>query len=668
MSTYVLRDTPARTNRFRIDYAAALNSAQLEAATTLEGPVLVVAGAGTGKTRTLTFRVARLVESGIAAPAILLLTFTRRAADEMVRRAGELLGGLGLEQVTGGTFHSFANLVLRRYAPLFGWPERFTILDRGDSEEVIALVRAQRGLDGRERRFPRKKTLATLFSTATNRNLSLGELLEGSSPHLLDELTEIEACRDAYADWKRDQNLLDYDDLLVRLRDRLADTPELVERLRRVHRYIMVDEYQDTNHLQAEIVQRIAGPAGNVMAVGDDAQSIYAFRGADVRNILRFADDYPGCRIVTLAENYRSTQPVLDVCNSVIAGAKEGYEKTLLAHRKGGVRPCLVPAPDEHIQSLFVRQRICELVEDGVPLRQIAVLFRASFHSFDLEIELARAGIPFLKRGGIRLMETAHIKDVISHLRVLENPRDVVSWNRLLQLQEEVGPRAAQAAVRWLFERGGAAGALAGIEVGPGLRARAVERLVGLGNFLEGLATPTRSPAEMIERVIEAYQPRLEALHRDDAPRRLRDLEQFAALAERYEGLAELLTDLVLDPPAELARADPSTLPGGATDDGPLVLSTIHSAKGLEWRAVFVLSAMEGRLPSVRAEEPDEIDEERRLLYVACTRAADELYLCYPLEVLDRSLGGWVSGRPSSFVASTPADILERLTLVDENA
>ncbi len=669
MSTYVLRDASVAAPRWRIEYASALNAAQLEAACVLEGPVLVVAGAGTGKTRTLTWRVARLVESGVSPDAILLLTFTRRAAAEMVRRAEELLGGLGLGGVVGGTFHSFANLVLRRYAPLFGWPERFTILDRGDAEDVVGLVRTRLGLDSRERRFPRKQTLAALFSTATNRNLSLPELLEATRPHLLDDLADIEACRAAFTDWKREHDLLDYDDLLLRLRDRLADTPELVERLRRVHRYVMVDEYQDTNHLQADIVFRLAGAAGNVMAVGDDAQSIYAFRGADVRNILRFPEQYPGSRIITLAENYRSTQPVLDLCNEVIGRAREGYAKTLVAHRSGGVRPCLVPAPDEHVQSLFVRQRIADLVEEGVPLSEIAVLFRSSYHSFDLEIELTRAGLPFVKRGGIRLMETAHIKDVLSYLRVLENPRDAVSWHRLLLLEEDVGPRAAHAAAAWLLGEARAPGALASLPVGPGLRAGVVERLHALGRTLAGLAAPGLTPGEVTARAIEAYGPRLEARHRDDAPRRQRDLEQFAVLALRYDTLAEFLTDLALDPPAE---TEPGSGGGGgdaaaaSPDEGPLVLSTIHSAKGLEWRAVFVLSAMDGRLPSARATEEDEFEEERRLLYVACTRAADQLILSYPVEVHDRSLGGWVLARPTPFIEDMPADILEHITLVGE--
>lgn len=663
MSTYTIRREVGDKSRWSIDYRGELNPAQHRAATTLEGPVLVVAGAGSGKTRTLTYRVARLVESGVQARNILLLTFTRRAAAEMLRRAEGLLPGGRLDSVTGGTFHSFSNMVLRRYGPVFGWPENFTILDRSDSEDTIALVRARLGLDRKERRFPRKSTLANIFSTATNKSVPVAELVEFEHSHLAEDLEDIMRCRDEYIVYKRDHGLLDYDDLLLVLRDRLRDSPEFVERLRKAFLYVMVDEYQDTNSLQAEIVERLAGASGNVMAVGDDAQSIYGFRGADVGNMMRFPDRFPGAEIITLEENYRSTQPILDLTNAIIEQAEERYSKTLFTRRGGGSPPMLVPAPDERWQSLFVRQRLLELHEEGIPLSEMAVLFRSSFHSFDLELELARCGVPFVKRGGFRFVETAHVKDVVAHLRVLDNPRDVVSWHRLLLLIEGVGPRAAESIVGWLLEGGRGPGALAEPPSGRQIRRTTAAALRQLGVFFAGLDPGRHRPAELVQAVVDHYQPTLERVHRDDAPKRTRDLEQFVALSERFSDLGQLLTDMALEPPTD---AIDEGLAVDVGEDEYLTLSTVHSAKGLEWDAVFVISAAEGRFPSAYSTEDEEIEEERRLMYVACTRARNHLYVSYPQLVQDRALG-LVSARASRFVDGLPRSMLEPIRLVEED-
>lgn len=662
MATYTIKRAPGEPSRWQIDYRGELNEAQHRAATTLDGPVLVVAGAGSGKTRTLTYRVARLVEGGVPSRSILLLTFTRRAAAEMLRRAEALLPGGELDSVMGGTFHSFSNTVLRRYGKMFGWPETFTILDRSDSEDTLQLVRTRLGLDKKERRFPRKNTLATIFSTATNKGVSIPDLVETDHAHLLDDVEDMLRCHSQYVDYKAEHRLLDYDDLLLALRDRLAEHPEFVERLRSVYRYVMVDEYQDTNALQAEIVERMVGPEGNVMAVGDDAQSIYGFRGADVGNMLRFPDRFHGAKIITLEENYRSSQAILDLTNAVIEQATERYSKTLFTRRGAGPTPLLVPAPDERWQSLFVRQRLLELREEGTSLSDMAVLFRSSFHSFDLELELARSGVPFVKRGGFRFIETAHVKDVVAHLRVLENPRDVVSWHRLLLLLEGVGPRAAEAVVEWLLDGVRGPGALADPPAGRLIRPRVADGLKQLGVFFAGLDAERHTPMELVQAVVDQYRPTLERVHKDDAPKRMRDLEQFVVLSERFKSLTELLTDVALEPPTDSVG---DVMAVDAAEDEQLTLSTVHSAKGLEWDAVFVLSTLEGRFPSQYSVEDEEIEEERRLMYVACTRARNHLYLSYPVLVHDRAMGPMPS-RVSRFLEDLPPGLVDKVRLVEE--
>lgn len=662
--SYTIRRETSGESLYRIDYRGELNEAQYQAATTLDGPVLVVAGAGSGKTRTLIYRVARLVESGIEAKSILLLTFTRRASQEMLRRAESLLGDQGLDPVTGGTFHSFANLVLRRYGELYGWPPRFTILDRSDSEDTLQLMRVRLGLDARERRFPRKKTLAKIFSAVVNRGLSLEELLEQEYPQLMEDLEDLAACRKAFEEYKSTRNLLDYDDLLLHLARHLRDNEELRTRLRKLYRYIMVDEYQDTNQIQAEIVALLAGENGNLMIVGDDAQSIYGFRGADVENILRFPAEHSATKVIRLEENYRSTQPILDVTNAVIAASDQRHEKTLFSSRKAGEVPWVVPAPDERWQSLFVRQRILDLVEEGVPLERIAVLFRSSTHSFDLELELTRAGIDYVKRGGFRFLESAHVKDVLGFLRVLENPQDSVAWGRILLLLDGVGAKAAGHALASIGATPDGPAELSSYAGGPGMRKGAIQSIRALGAFLVNLDPGNAEPSVLVDQVLRFYQPILEREYREDAPKRERDLEQFQILAERFPTLTQLLSELALEPPVD-AVAGSLSLDSG--EKGQLVLSTIHSAKGLEWHSVFVLSVLEGRLPSIYALEAGDIEEERRLLYVACTRAEENLYLCYPMEVQDRAMGGFVSARVSQFLADVPDDAMLQLRLEGED-
>ncbi len=438
--TYVLR-RPAREVRYRIDYEGLLNPAQLAAATTTDGPVLVIAGAGSGKTRTLVFRVARLVEQGIDPHAILLLTFTRKSASEMLRRAAGLLDGR-CEQVAGGTFHSFANLTLRRYGSAFGLASSFTILDRGDSEDAIGLLRARLGLDKKDRRFPRKQVIGELFSAVVNKNRALDDLLGESYAHFAEHADDLHALHAAYATYKAERQVLDYDDLLVKLHALLADHPDT----RRA----------SGTALPLRDGRRVPGhqsPPGADRPVARRRRTATSWRSAttrrastpsaasDFRNIMQFPDLFPGTRVITLEQNYRSTQPILEVANAVMNDARERYTKVLFTTQPEGSTPLLVAAENENYQSRFISQRILELREEGVPLSEIAVLFRSSFHSFDLELELSRADLPFIKRGGFKFIETAHVKDALAHLRVVENPRDAVSWHRVLMLLEGVGPK-----------------------------------------------------------------------------------------------------------------------------------------------------------------------------------------------------------------------------------
>jgi DNA helicase II / ATP-dependent DNA helicase PcrA len=657
--TYVLRSRGAepRAAQFAIDYAAELNAAQYAAASHQEGPVLVVAGAGSGKTRTLVYRVARLVELGIAPSSILLLTFTRRAAEVMLDRAAALVG-TACGRVRGGTFHSFANLVLRRFSREIGRERTFTILDRGDAEDVIQLLRTGMGLDRKDRRFPKKQTIGDIFSAAINKSCSLAVIVESDYLHLAEHLEDLEKLRVRYEAYKADKNLFDYDDLLLKLRDLLGDRPAVAEQLSQELRYVMVDEYQDTNRLQAEIVERLAVSHKNVMAVGDDAQSIYSFRGADFRNIMGFEQRFPGARVIALEENYRSTQPILDLANAVIERAAERYTKVLHTRLTDGATPVLVQAENESFQSRFVCQRILELREEGVPLDEIAVLFRSSFHSFDLELELARADLPFIKRGGFKFVETAHVKDVVAHLRVAANPLDTVSWLRVLLLLEGVGPKTAGQIADGVVAGGGDPAALRL----PGRREASSKELERLAALVAALGREPPRPAVALERVVTHYQPILERVHPDDHPRRTKDLEHLVAIAARYPTLEAMLSDFALEPPSDTvggALAEPD-------EESRLTLSTIHSAKGLEWHSVFLIWAADGKFPAPQSiVDEAELEEERRLCYVAITRAKRLLYLCYPIQYYERGVGP-AFGRPSRLVAGIPDALLKPMALVEE--
>ena len=658
MRQYVVKEGSLRPKNkgISIPYKEALNPAQYEAVTTLRGALLVIAGAGSGKTRTLTYRVARLVEQGVSPSSVLLLTFTRKASQEMLRRASALLDHR-CEKVSGGTFHSFANLTLRRYADRIGFASGFSILDRTDAEDGINLLRTRMGLNLKSRRFPRKRTIANIYSKAVNKGTTIEEVMLEDYSHFLQETTDLVRLHEAYQAYKRKNALMDYDDLLVYLRALLQDNPDVQEVLSQTYEYIMVDEYQDTNKIQADVVRFLAATHNNVMVVGDDSQSIYAFRGANFRNIMDFPEMFPDTKMIKLEENYRSTQPILDLANVIIDRAEEKYTKVLFTKRKEGALPALVVAEDERMQSQFISQRVFELRDEGVPLNEIAVLFRSSYHSFDLEIELNHRNVPFIKVGGFKFMETAHIKDLLAHLKVLANPLDSISWHRVLLMMESIGPKTAEEIFESIAASGKGLEGLSTVKVKPRC-APAFEKLKAELEDLSGAKMPLE---EMGMRLLEYYEPILEKKY-DDYPKRLKDLEQLITIMERYQSLEEFLSDMALEPP----NTSVDDVLATEYEDEQLVLSTIHSAKGLEWHTVFVIWALEGRFPVSFATRSDEdMEEERRLMYVAATRAKENLYFTCPTYVHDWSTGGGYS-RLSRFIDGIPEDILEPWSLVSD--
>jgi DNA helicase-2/ATP-dependent DNA helicase PcrA len=611
-----------------------LNPAQREAVEHLGGPLLVVAGAGSGKTWTLACRVAKLVDRGVLPERILLLTFTRRAAREMLSRAERLTGERSVGRVWGGTFHAVGNRLLRLHGRALGLRPDFTVMDRTDSADLMDLIRGDLGLGTTERRFPRKDTLADIYSRTVNAQTKLREVLETEFPWCAEELEGIRQIFEAYTDRKREHHCLDYDDLLLYWHV-LARTPGGGERAASMFDHILVDEYQDTNALQADILCATRPTGADVMVVGDDAQAIYAFRAATVRNILEFPDRFPGTRLVRLEQNYRSTQPILDVSNAVIALSPQRHEKTLWSERRSDRQPVLLTCLDEPDQSDAVCRAALDHREQGVPLKEQAVLFRAGHHSDLLEVELSRRNIPFVKYGGLKFMEAAHVKDALAVLRVLENPRDEVSWFRVFQLLEGIGPATARRLVREVSPNGEAVdGSLLELSTTAAIPGPARPGLDELASVARDCGADVPPPAQL-GRVRRFLEPIL-ARRYDHADARIRDLEQLEQLAGGYATRGRFLADLALEPPTSTAElAGPPLL-----DEDYLILSTIHSAKGGEWDVVHVIHAADGMIPSDMATGDEErIEEERRLLYVALTRARDALYVYFPLRYHRRNHG-----------------------------
>ena len=621
------REVPASERSTLTD---SLNAEQARAATFGDAPLLVIAGAGTGKTRTLIHRVAHLIERGVAAERILLLTFTRRAAGEMLSRAERLVGSAGA-RVHGGTFHSVGHRLLRQFGTAAGLPADFTIMDQGDAQDLMQLSRGALGFAKSAKRFPKKETLHYLYSRHVNTELPIDELLHRELPHFLEYEEQIVALFADYTLRKQERNLVDYDDLLLFWATMLEASPQLAARIAGLYDHVLVDEYQDTNLLQARILRGMCAGHRRLTVVGDDAQSIYSFRGAHFRNILDFPKQFPGATLVTLAQNYRSTQPILTLSNTLISRAEERFTKDLWSTREGGEPPWLVTAKDEAQQTRFVVDRVLQLHEGGVPLREMAVLFRAGYMSADLEIELTNRKIPFEKWGGLKFLEAAHVKDVLAFLRVSDNPRDEVSWYRILMLMPGIGDSTARALMASMQERAWDPDAFTHLIAPP--RAREAHRALALLlRQLRGLAGGEDGGAR-VANDITAIRALYDTVLREkyDRPEaRLADLDQLRTIAAGYPGRGAFLAALALDPPSST-----QDLAGGSeSESDALVLSTVHSAKGKEWKAVFLIWAVDGWFPSSRAvEEPDELEEERRLMYVALTRAKDELVVVYPMQV-----------------------------------
>jgi DNA helicase-2/ATP-dependent DNA helicase PcrA len=552
----------------------------------------------------------------------------------MLSRAERLVGSAGA-RVHGGTFHSVAHRLLRQFGSAAGLPSDFTIMDQGDAEDLMQLSRGALGFGKTNKRFPKKETLHFLYSRHVNTELPLDELLHRDMPQFLEYEEQIVSLFADYTLRKQERNLVDYDDLLLFWATMLEASPELRQRIAGLYEHVLVDEYQDTNLLQARILRGMCGGGGKLTVVGDDAQSIYSFRGAHFRNILDFPKQFPGATLVTLAQNYRSTQPILTLSNTVISRAEERFTKDLFTAREGGEKPWLVTAKDEAQQTRFVVDRILQLHEAGSPLREMAVLFRAGYMSADLEIELANRKIPFEKWGGLKFLEAAHVKDVLAFLRVSENPRDEVSWYRILMLMPGIGDATARTMMESMQERSWDPDAFTHLLAPPRAReahrslAALLRQLRGVGNVAGDDANGGAKVSSDIVAVRAVYDAVLKEKY-DRPEARLADLDQLRTIAAGYPSRTAFLAALALDPPSST-----QDLAGGSeSESDALVLSTVHSAKGKEWKAVFVIWAVDGWFPSSRAvEDPDELEEERRLMYVALTRAKDELAVVYPMQV-----------------------------------
>ncbi len=642
------------------DLAADLNPQQAAAATQGDGPLLIIAGAGTGKTRTLVYRVAHLLEKGVRPDRILLLTFTRRASQEMLSRAERLVGATS-KKVHGGTFHATAHRLLRRFGQAAGLAKDFTIMDQGDSADLMQLSRSQLGYAQKSKRFPKKETLHYVYSRHINTGMPVEEIIREDYAQFTEYLEDFAKVFADYTVRKQERNLVDYDDLLLFWALMLEASPELAEKISGLYDHVLVDEYQDTNVLQARILRGMCRKHSNITVVGDDAQSIYSFRGANFRNILGFPKQFEGCRVVALEQNYRSTPQILEVTNTMISRAAERFTKNLWTERLPGESPWLVTAQDEQQQTQFVVDRILELHEEGIPLREIAVLFRAGYMSADLEIELTNRKIPFEKWGGLKFLEAAHVKDVLAFLRILENPRDEVSWYRILLLLPGIGDATARSAIDAMATAAWESAAFGRYAPPPRARTAHQALVTLLDDLRTGSPVTEAQVSADISRVRRLYDQILRERY-DKADPRISDLDQLQTIAAGYPDRATFLSALALEPPQasqDLAGA------AGSEENDCLVLSTAHSAKGKEWEAVFLIWAVDGWFPSARAlRNEEETDEERRLMYVAMTRAKNYLSVTYPLNAYSTRRGSDYSlDQLSRFIDRGVRDRMERVAV-----
>lgn len=663
---YILHPTHGPRD-LHIDYRKELNDQQFAAVTARgadeslnSGPMLVIAGAGSGKTRTLTYRVAWLVEHGVDPSRILLLTFTNKAAKEMLRRVAGLLP-MDISSIWGGTFHHIGNRILRRHAKLLGYGADFSILDREDSAGLLNDCLAEAKIDTKAERFPKGDVLAEIYSLAVNTERSIERVLEEQYDYFQHLAPAIKTLRQAYRERKLMANAMDYDDLLVNCLRLFQEHQEVGDRYRQQFQHVLVDEYQDTNKIQADLIDAVALAQRNLMVVGDDAQSIYSWRGANYRNILSFPQRYPGARTFKIEVNYRSVPAILHLANDAIKANVNQFAKELQPVRTGGAKPWLVPCPDAGQQAQFVAQRVLELREEGVPLTAIAVLYRAHFHAMELQMELTRRNIPYVITSGLRFFEQAHIKDVSCFLKLALNPRDETSFKRLARLMNGVG--AATAGKLWEKMHPILDSLAATLPVThPTVPKKAAEdwkQVAGVLNALRNKEGGEKHADEMIETVLDGFYSAYVKVKYENARVREEDINQLASFSLQFPSVPEFLSQLALL--TNLEAEDATLL--SANDQECIRLSTVHQAKGQEWHSVFVIGLCDGMFPLGRAlDNLEGLEEERRLFYVAVTRAKDELYLTYPLY---RQMAGDVGGfqRPSRFLQELPKVHYQELNL-----
>jgi DNA helicase-2/ATP-dependent DNA helicase PcrA len=651
----------------QIDYAKELNEQQRAAVTAPPGPALVIAGAGSGKTRTLIYRVAFLLEQGIPPECILLLTFTNKAAKEMMRRVADLLGG-ELSTLWGGTFHSIAARVLRRHATLLGYQPDFSIMDREDCKEMLQACLVEMNIDVKADHFPKADVLGDIFSLSVNKEKPVAGILAEQFDYFSSHAPQIGQLQQKYAARKKAANGMDFDDLLALWLKLLREHAEIREEFERRFQFILVDEYQDTNKIQGDLIDLIAARHQNVMVVGDDSQSIYSWRGAHFQNILKFPERYPKAAVYRIETNYRSTPEILSVANAAISANVHQFEKQLTAARPSGSKPVMVSCADGREQAAFVAQRVLELRDEGRSLKNMAVLYRSHFHALELQLHLTRANIPFSITSGIRFFEQAHIKDVAAYLKLVLNPRDELAFKRIVRLLKGVGAKSADklwSAFNAALDAGTKPGPLAVAlqkiaSAAPKKTAVAWAQLTATIAQLE--APDMRSHASrMIQLVMEAgYEDYLQEQYTNYGNRQ-EDIEQLAVFALEFQTVEEFLTQLALQTAIEAEVSAKAT-----EDDDQLKLSTIHQAKGLEFDVVFIIMLCDGLFPSTRSVGTLEgEEEERRLFYVALTRARDELYLTYP----SRRLASWdmdageVMQLPSRFLNELPKNLIDEWKL-----
>jgi DNA helicase-2/ATP-dependent DNA helicase PcrA len=691
MARYVIRrdqnSLPERLTRYKSE----LNEEQFRVVTAPPKATLVVAGAGSGKTRAITYRVAYLIEQGVSPQRILLATFTNRAAREMLRRVEDLTGSQNVHRVWGGTFHRIANLILRRHAVSLGYDSNYSILDSEDARGLINICVDDAAIDTKAKRFPKAEVVQDIISFANNTDAPLDRIIVEKYPYFEMLTTQIKRVDSIYQTRKHERNVMDYDDLLLNLKKLLVEKPEIADIYAEQFQHILVDEYQDTNKLQAEIIDLLAVKHRNVMVVGDDAQSIFAWRGAEFTNIYEFPKRYPEAQVYKLETNYRSTPEILGLANTSIACNRKQFPKMLTAvKRSRDLKPALVPCADVEQQSAFAASRILELRDEGTSLEDVAVIYRSHYHSIELQLELSRRNIPYRVQSGVRFFEQAHIKDVLAYLRIIVNPRDELAWKRVLKMIPGVGNATANRVYEQIAnaEARTSVRALSGLEEGstdalevtplltrgllqsiPKLRDKAMWRsfvdLLELISSQQNRDKPARQIALILENGYQQYL--LENYENADA--RAEDIKGLALFAQRYESTETFLSELALLSTERFKEPQPlvgeEVIEGGEEDE-LLTLTSVHQAKGLEWKAVFIIWAAEGKFPSPKSlREIDAEEEERRLWYVAVTRAKDELYITYPLIMTDYNRHA-VLQKPSRFVTECPPALFEIWDLEEE--